>query len=182
MSRLKVLLSSPKLLLVALAAVLVAGAIAVGSGASFTSHSANAANTFSAGNLSQTNSVNGALLTISKMKPGDSSNGSVTIANNGDVSGAFTLSKANLTDTAGPNGGTLSSKLDLKVEDGTTVLYSGKVGAMGSISLGTFAPGASHTIKFTVTFPDGGVPATATTGDNAFRGSSMTVDYSWDAV
>lgn len=49
--------------------------------------------------------------------------------------------------------------------------------------------GASFTSKsanpsntFTVTFPDGGTPASATTGDNAYKGSTLSVGYQWDAA
>lgn len=188
MSRLKIVASSPRLLLASLATMLVAVALAVGSGASFTSHSANPANTFSSGNLAQTNSSSGAVLTASKIKPGDpASTGTVTITNSGDIPGTFTLSKANVADTAGPNGGTLSSKLNVLVQDVTIAgspvsVYTGAIGAMPAQSLGTFAAGASRTYKFSVTFPDGGTPASTTTGDNAYRGSSLSVDYQWDSA
>ena len=187
MSRIKVVASSPKLLLGSLATMLAAVGLAVGSGASFTSHSANPANTFSSGNLAQTNSASGAVLTASKIKPGDSSNGTVTITNSGDIAGAFTLSKANVADTAGPNGGQLSSKLNVLIQDVTVPatpvqVYNGTIGGMAQQSLGTFAAGASKTYKFTVSFPDGGTPASSTTGDNAYKGSALSVDYSWDSA
>ncbi|HEX4463430.1 MAG TPA: hypothetical protein VH042_02180 [Solirubrobacterales bacterium] len=168
-------------------ALLAVGAV-VGSGASFTSKSANPSNTFSAGNLAQSNSKEGAaVLTAVKMVPGTSTNGTVVITNSGDVAGTFTLSKTSLTDTPGANGGQLSGVLNLKVEDVTKAgspisVYSGKVGAMGAQSLGSFAAGEARTYKFTVEFPDGGVPASATTGDNAYKGSSMSVGYQWDAA
>jgi hypothetical protein len=168
-------------------ALLAVGAV-VGSGASFTSKSANPSNTFSAGNLAQSNSKEGAaVLTATKMVPGTSTNGTVVITNSGDVAGTFTLSKTSLTDTPGANGGQLSGVLNLKVEDVTKAgspisVYSGKVGAMGAQSLGSFAAGEARTYKFTVEFPDGGVPASATTGDNAYKGSSMSVGYQWDAA
>lgn len=188
MSRIKVVASSPKMLLGALVTMLAAVGLAVGSGASFTSRSANPANTFSSGNLAQTNSQSGAVLTASRIKPGDpASVGTVTITNSGDIAGSFTLSKANVADTAGPNGGQLSSKLNVLIQDVTNAaspvqVYTGTVGAMGSQSLGSFAAGASRTYKFSVTFPDGGTPASSTTGDNAYKGSSLTVDYAWDSA
>jgi len=187
MSRIKVVATSPKLLLASLVAMLAAVALAVGSGASFTSHSANPANTFSSGSLAQTNSSSGAVLTASKLKPGDSSTGTVTITNSGDIAGTFSLTKSNLADTAGPNGGNLSGKLSVLIQDVTnagspTTVYSGTIGSMPAQSLGTFAAGAARTYKFTVTFPDGGTPASTTTGDNAYRGSSLTVDYEWDSA
>jgi hypothetical protein len=189
MSRISVILSSPRHLLGALLVALLAVGAVVGSGASFTSKSANPSNTFSAGNLAQSNSKEGvAVLTATKMVPGaPGTNGTVVITNSGDVAGTFTLSKTSLTDTPGANGGLLSGVLNLKVEDVTKAgspisVYSGKVGAMGAQSLGSFAAGEAPTNKLTVELPDGGVPASPTTGDNAYKGSSMSVGYQWDAA
>jgi hypothetical protein len=189
MSRISVILSSPRHLLGALLVALLAVGAVVGSGASFTSKSANPSNTFSAGSLAQSNSKEGAaVLTASKMVPGAlPTNGTVTITNSGDVAGTFTLSKTSFTDTAGPNGGKLSEVLDLKVEDVTKAgspvsVYSGKVGAMGTQSLGEFKASEARTYQFTITFPNGGTPPSATTGDNAYKGSSMSVGYQWDAA
>ena len=33
-----------------------------------------------------------------------------------------------------------------------------------------------------MTFPDGGTPAGPTTGDNAYKGDSVTVTYNWESV
>ena len=55
-----------------LAVLLLAVSVVIGSGANFTSQSANPSNTFTAGNLTHLNSKNGAaLFTVTKMKPGD---------------------------------------------------------------------------------------------------------------
>ena len=179
--------ASPRRALAALGALVVASAVAVGSGADFTSRSANPSNTLTAGTLAQVNSRDGsAILNVSTLKPGDSSNGTVTITNTGDVAGTYSLSKTNLSDNPGPNGGALSGKLDLLIEDVTggspVTVYSGKVDAMGTQALGSFAPDEARTYRFTVSFPDGGIPATDTSGDNAFKGSSMSVRYDWDAA
>lgn len=188
MSRMKVVATSPKLLLASLATVLAAAGITVGSGAGFTSKSANPANTFSAGVLSQANSVDGAILTASKMKPGESASGTVKITNDGDIAGTFSLSQVDVVDTAGANGGKLSSKLDLKIEDVTNAaspvtVYDGKVAGLTTAKdLGAYAAGSSKTYKFTVSFPDGGTPSSTTTGDNAYKGSSLSVGYQWDSV
>lgn len=188
MSRISVILSSPRHLLGALLVALLAVGAVVGSGASFTSKSANPSNTFSAGNLAQSNSKEGAaVLTAGNMVPGASTDGTVTITNSGNAVGTFNLSKANLTDVPGANGGQLSAALDLSIQDVTDAsspvsVYSGKVGAMGAQSLGKFAAGEARTYKFAVTFPDGGTPASSTTGDNAYKGSAMSVGFQWDAV
>ena len=69
--------------------------------------------------------------------------------------------------------------------DGTNTVYTGPINAVGTVQLpNTFLPSvfpwpaaAAHTYTFTVTFPDGGTPGTATTGDNAYKGSSMTMQF-----
>ena len=186
MKRLLLILRSPQLLLPALPAVAVAVAITVGSGASFSSSTANPANTFTAGTLTHSNSKQGAaILTAQNMIPGDIKTGTVTITNTGDVAGTFTLSQSNITRTPGPNGGDLAARLDLKIEDTTgspQTVYTGKLDALTPQNLGQFAAGAARTYTFTVTFPDGGTPASATTGDNAYKQSAASVQFDWNAV
>lgn len=163
---------------------IVASAV-VGSGASFTSSSANPANVFTAGNLHHTNSKAGsAILTASLMKPGDTASGTVTIANDGDLAGTFSLTTSNLADTPGANGGNLSNVLQLQIVDQTTstTIYSGAINAVGTVSAGSFGAGVSHTYEFTVTFPDGGTPGSDTTGDNAYKSSSMSIEFDWNEV
>lgn len=189
MARLAVLAHNPRKSLAALAALLVAGAVAVGSGANFTSQSANPGNVFTAGTLTHSNSKSGAaILTASGMTPGGpSASGTVTIANTGSAAGTFSLSESNPTHTDGPNGGNLLGDLNLTVTDVTdktnqVQVWAGKLNGLSSARLGTWAPSASHTYQFVVTFPDGGQPATATTGDNAYQGSSASVEFDWSAT
>lgn len=176
---------SPTKVLTTLLALSIAGAIVVGSGANFTSTSANPANTFTAGNLSQGNSKSGsAVLSATGMKPGDATTGTVEIANDGDIPGVFTLASSGLAETAGTGGGLLSTKLDLVIRDQGdpaapsapgTVVYSGKLGALGTQSLGTFAVGEAHRYHFTVTFPDGGAGG----ADNAYKKASTSLQFDW---
>ena len=136
--------ASPLKLVSALFVLSLAAMMAVASGASFTSTSANAGNIVTAGNLTHSNSkAPGAILNVSGLKPGESQNGTVDITNTGDVDGVFTLSKSDVvnSDTGNP----LSAKLDLLVEDlgdpaapsAPVQKYNGKLGAMG-------ADGARH--------------------------------------
>jgi spore coat-associated protein N len=184
--RLRWLLRHSTMWILALVVLAIAAALAVGSVSLFTSSSANPANTFTAGTLSHSNSKEGAaILTAANMVPGKSETGQVTIKNTGDVSGKFRLSSSNLTDEPGPNGGRLSEVLKLKVVDtsGTPrTIYYGKYNAMRSTDLGTWAKDEKHTYRFTVTFPNGGVPPSATTGDNAYKGSSTKIQFNWDAT
>lgn len=188
LSRLSAIARTPQLALGSVAVIAASAAVAVGTGASFTSDTANPANAFEAGNLTHGNSKDGqSILTASKMVPGSSTTGTVVITNTGDVPGTFSLSKSNLTDTPGPNGGQLSGKLDLVVQDVTVpaspvAVYSGKLSAMPTQALGTFTAGQAKTFRFTATFPDGGVPASATTGDNAFKLSKTSVQFDWRSV
>lgn len=189
MSRIALLLERPKLTLVALAASLAAVGLAIGSGADFTSATANPTNTFSSGSLSHTNSKNNAaILTASGMKPGGTATGSVTITNTGSLAGTFSLAKSDLTNPIlGSGGEKLSDQLDLLIKDGSTTVYAGKLGAMGTIALdgdtvtagtqqfgATGTPTAAHTYDFTVTLP-------SATG-NAYQGTSTSVQYDWTAT
>jgi len=182
---------SPLKLVSALFVLSLAAMMAVASGASFTSTSANAGNVVTAGNLTHSNSkAPGAILNVSNLMPGHSDNGTVDLTNTGDGAGVFTLSRSAIvnSDTSNP----LGAKVDLVIEDlgdpaaavppAPVVKYTGKLGPMGAVALGTWAPGETHRYKFTVTFPDGGTPSGPTTGDNAYKGDSVSVTYNWESV
>lgn len=180
---------SPLKIVSALFVLSLAAMMAVASGASFTSTSANAGNIVTAGNMTHSNSKSpGAVLNVTGLTPGQSDNGTVDITNTGDVAGVFTLSNSNISNSDLSN--PLSSKLDLVVEDlgspsspsPAVTKYSGKLGAMGVTALSTYAAGEAHRYRFTVTFPDGGTPSGPTTGDNAYKGDNVTVDYNWESV
>lgn len=178
--------SSPRALLLGLGTIGLAAAVTVGSGADFTSSTANPSNVFTAGTLSHSNSKSGAaILTATNMRPGDTANGTVDIQNTGTLSGAFSLSKTVTADST-PS---FAGKLTVVVTDNgdpacvvacpaASTVYSGTVAAMGARPLGTFAAGATHRYSFVVTFPDGG----ANGADNAYQAASTTVTYSWTAA
>lgn len=187
MERIRALAARPKRTLGVLAAVLAAVGVAIGSGASFTAQSANPANTFSAGTLTMSNSLDGAaILTAAGMKPGDTAQGTVDIENTGSLAGTFSLSRSALNDSDGAN--PMSAQLDLVVKDcgdfaagtpscdaGDPSSYSGTLAAMnGSSALGSFAASERHRYQFTVTF-------NASAG-NAYQGDSSTATFQWDAV
>jgi spore coat-associated protein N len=187
MDRLYALAARPKRTLGALVVILAAVGVAVGSGANFTAQSANPSNTFSAGTLTMSNSLDGAaVLTASNMKPGDTANGTVDIQNTGSLSGTFSLSRSALSDSDGAN--PMSQMLDLVVKDcgnfssgtptcdvGDPNVYSGTLAAMtGSSALGTYAANEKHRYQFTVTFNS--------TAGNQYQGDSSTATFQWDAV
>ena len=53
---------------------------------------------------------------------------------------------------------------------------------MGNRPAGTIAKGTSKTFNFTVTFPDADASSGTSDSDNAYQGSSTTVDFAWNAV
>ncbi|MDX6555403.1 MAG: spore coat-associated protein [Miltoncostaeaceae bacterium] len=160
--------------IVGLATVLAAAAVAVGSGATFTSQSANAESSFVSGTLTQSNSKDGvAVVTGSDMKPGDVRTGDVTITNTGSLPGVFTLEEQN------DSNGFQAGSLKLKIQDtgNNSVVYSGDLGSVpaAGIALGSFAAnGGAHTYRFTVTLQ-------ATAGDDD-QGRSAGAEYVWNAV
>ncbi|MEY2535046.1 MAG: spore coat-associated protein [bacterium] len=183
MSRLSALAARPRRTVSALAVVLAAVGVTVGSGANFTAHSANPSNTFTAGTLTIGSSQASAVLSAANLKPGGTTSGTVDIQNTGSLPGAFTLSTSNGVDSA-PS---LLGQLDLRIEDcgaftGATpptcgsgsVLHNAKVAPVGSLDLGTFAANEKHRYRFDVTLPS--------STDNTFQGKSASVEFDWDAA
>jgi spore coat-associated protein N len=183
MKRFKVLFGQRRFqALITIAAIMLAASVVVASGANFTSTSANPSNVFTAGNLKHSNTKDGAaILTADKMKPGDTRTGSVTLTNDGDISGAFSFTKTMGANVLGLGSGDFRTKLDLTIKEGATTIWTGKIGAAIpalNMDLGTWAPGATHTYDFTVTFPDGGSGG----ADNAYKSAGVTVAFDWTAV
>jgi spore coat-associated protein N len=189
LSRLKVLTSQPKLALGALLTLLLAAGAVVGSGADFTASSANPSNTFASGTLTIGNSKEGtALFTASNLRPGDSATpGIVDIENTGSLSGAFTLSTSNVTNSDAGN--PLAGKLNLTVVDcgvftggnaptcgdgDDSTKYTGTIAAMGPTALGNYAAAAKHRYRFSVTLDS--------SAGNAYQGDSSSVEFDFNAA
>jgi hypothetical protein len=185
MSRFTVLRANPRRALVALATVLVAVGLTVASGATFTAQTANPSNTFTAGNLSMTNSVTGAILTASNMKPGDpATKGTVVIKNTGSVKGILKLTRSALTNSDNTN--PMAALLNLKItdcgvdQDCTTTgdnsnVYTGTLAGMGSgaYGLGTWNSNEQHKYEFSVDLDS--------SADNTYQNASSTATFTWDA-
>jgi len=161
-------------ILLPLATVVAAGAIAVGSGASFSSTTGNTISAVTAGSLAQTNSKAGAaIFTIPNMKPGDTVNGSLTLTNTGTLPADFSLTEASSSNTFG------GSDLTLDIVDVTTstTVYTGTFGGLADgvkNALGTWAPGAAHNFRFTVKLSQD--------APNTDQGKTAGATYTWDSV
>lgn len=163
-----------KKILVPLATLVAAGAIAVGSGASFSSQSENTISAVTSGTLTQSNSKAGqAIFNLTNMKPGDTVNGTLTITNTGSLAADF-----GLTEVSSTNGFT-DSNLTLVITNTTTnaEVYNGTFGGLtdgARQALGTIAPGVPNTFLFTVKL-DPNTP-------NADQGKTANAVYTWDSV
>ncbi len=132
---------------------------------------------FTAGSLSHSNTANGGVvLDASSLHPGQSKLGSLTLTGGGTLSGAYTLTNAGIVDTPASPG--LSNTLALKIEDITgtaTTLFSGTAASFTSAALGTIAPGATRTYRFTITYPAAGA-------NSALQGDGMTMNLQFAGV
>ncbi len=186
MKRVRILFGQRRFqVLIALAAVVLAVSVVVGSGASFTASSANVGNVFSTGTLAMSNTNTGMSATITDLVPNDYRDASVTITNTGTVRGDFYLEPV----LVNVNTLAIADELDLIITDHATsaVVYSGKLSALPQEKLGLWAAGDTHTYDFHVSFPDKGTtPGVSGAGvvgnDNKYMGATTTVAFNWTAV
>ena len=150
-------------------ALLIAGTPAV-SGAVFSQRTGSLGNSFAAGTFGLVNSRDGTyVLTTGALRPGQSVSGTLTLSDQGDFPGNFTITKGALTDT--PVSPSLSAVLTFTIEDVTgtpTTLRTGPMNTFATLALGRFNAGESRTYRFTVTFPQSGATP-------ALQGASSTM-------
>lgn len=154
-------------LLIPLATLIGASAVAVGSGATFTSTSAHAVSVTS-GVLSHGNDHNGETLALTNLRPGDTASGSLTVTNDGTIDSTLTLREAASTN------GFSEDALSLTIAQGTTVLFEGNFGDLAEttkLDLGDLPVGASTTVTFTISMD-------AAAG-NENQGKSAGASYEW---
>jgi hypothetical protein len=164
-------------ILLPLTTVLAAGAIAVGSGASFDSTTGNSISAVTSGTLSHSNSkADQAIFNLSNLKPGDTLNGTLKLTNTGSLAAAFSLVEVS---SSNAFGGTAGADLSLDIVDATTggTVYSGAFGGLtdgAKNALGTWPAGAAHDFRFTVKLsPD---------APNADQGKTAGAVYQWESV
>jgi spore coat-associated protein N len=187
-SRLSFLASHPRRALSALAVVVAAGGVTVGSGANFTAQTANTGNLFATGSLTLGNSASEAVFNVSNMKPGDQMPGSIDIENTGTVEGQVAMSAGNLTGSTvlagvltlkivdcgkfvGETAPTCGDADDVSVHDGTVAALAA---ATEAFDLGAWAPGEKHRLDMLATLP-------GTAGDDV-QNSTLSLDFTWNAT
>lgn len=165
-------------ILLPLATVLAAGAIAVGSGATFDSTSSNSVSAVTSGTLTQSNSkANQAIFTLTDMKPGDVVNGSLTLTNTGSLPATFSLTEVSSNNAFGGANPGDDLKLDIVDTTANTTVYTGTFGGLVNgvkNTLGDWPAGAVHNFKFTVTL--------VSTAPNTDQGKTADAVYRWDSV
>jgi hypothetical protein len=140
------------------------------SGAVLSSSSQTPANAIGAADFGFTLSDTGQLITGTNWAPGTSHSGSVEVRN-GSTAGKFTVAATGVTNPLGP-------VLDLVIEEtapGSRTIYSGKLNAVGSRSLGTFNASERRTYRLTVSWP-----SSAT--DPGLQGASVNFNFDWNAT
>jgi hypothetical protein len=188
MKRIKILFGQRRFqVLATLTGVIMAVAVVMASGASFTAHSANADNVFSAGKLAMVNTPNGMSVTVNNMVPGETRDGTVTIANTGDVQGDFFLEPVTISGDS--MGGKFADELQILITDeGGKEIYKGSLSGLEQVKLGVWQPKAENTYTFHVSFPDTGRTASTTAGEapigneNDYMGAITTARFDWTAV
>lgn len=141
-------------LLVPLATMVVAGAVTIGSGATWTSETTKSS-TVSAGEVIHTD--NGlATLNLADLKPGDVMSGTVTITNTGSID-----SYLRITETASTNLFTSPENVHLRItaDKMTAPLYDGTFGGLDAEALEVKSLGTTN--PFVLTKPVSGTPGVA---------------------
>ncbi len=179
--------ASPARLLVALFALLLTSAVAVATGANFNATSANAGNVVTAGVIKLQNNTPGALLSVSKLMPGQSKTGSFSLTNIGDDAATSNIKFSNLVDTPGSGlTGVLSTRLKVSMTIGGSPVdldtSSANDWAMldalnnKTIQLGAWTGGVTRGYDIKVEFLDGGPNG----ADNNYQGASSAIDLGWE--
>ena len=167
-------LMNSKKILVPLATALAAGAVAVGSGATFTSGTNNTLSAVTSGTLTQSNTKDGsAIFDLTDIKPGDTVNGYLSVTNTGSLPATFSL-----TEVSSENGFS-ADNLMLRITNTTTgtQVYAGTFGGLQDglkNDLGVVQPGVRNDYRFQVVL--------ASTAGNADQGKTAGAVYAWDSV
>lgn len=168
---------SKRLVAVALLALLFIGITvdADHTAASFTATTDNPGNQFVSAHLALSNdkAAAGALVTLTKLVPGDTIARTVTLTNTGDVGFTYVFAASETTNTAlwtdAVNG------LQVTASRGVTVLYTGALKNMGTVAISTpVASGATDTISYVFSLP--------TSAGNTFQQLTQDLSLTYTAT
>lgn len=154
--------------LVPFATLVAAGAVAVGSGATFTSTTESTVDVTS-GTLVHSNTAAGLTLTVADLKPGDSQSGTLTIANTGSLDSTLALDATIL-----DNGFETGALLIEITQDGAVVFSKADFSSLDTVDLGALnadpdgaGPLAADDTQLVVTVSMPGTAGNLNQGKNA---------------
>lgn len=138
------------------------------------------------GAFSNSSQAEEAVFDVAGLEPGDTTNGTVLVTNEGSSRGMFWLARTDFSDRQGPAGGTLSERLQVTVLDVTSpdapmLVYTGGIKEMGARPLGFVAPGRSRIYSTAATLLPG-ASARVSSAPNPFEGSSTRISLRWGAI
>lgn len=117
----------------------------------------------------------GPILTAAALAPGEHTEGTVEVSNDGDAAGRLELRALMASEQTGAAGGTLSRGLMLIVTDitgaGQNPIYEGPLDGLGAQALGRLDAGETRSYRFELRL--------AEAGGNAYQGASIDVDFVW---
>jgi hypothetical protein len=142
------------------------------------------------GSLRIRNSLGGKpIVTADTIVPGQSRGGRVRIRNRGTQPVRLALARRRMAEAPGPNGGAPSGVVRVKLKryvrsgnrrhSGKVMAYQGRLAKMPRVDLGRLSAHRRHRYRLSLGMPDGGIPPSPTTGDNAYQGSTLSVDFVW---
>lgn len=161
--------STGRKLLIPLATMAVAGAVAVGSGATWNTKTESDIS-ITGGDLLHSNNRNGVTLDLNALKPGDIMTGTLTITNTGDVASYLKVTETDSSNYFGLDEATVADatdrdlKLTITASGMTDPLYDGDFGAwVNGTSRDVMVGATESTTKATLDAPAGETPGDAVT-------------------
>jgi hypothetical protein len=210
MSRLTYVKRHPRRTLGALASVLVAVGVAIGSGATFSASASNPVNTFTAGTMGLTDSQSGAILTATGMLPGGTlQSGTVDIQGTGADASSLTVSESTPVDKDGAGvtcdtnnvcASPYSGKVNLWIYDCGTFTGSTPPTCPSDSTIAAADPGTDTNLKYKGTLAGftspvslGSLPAGTqhryqfvtqldSSADSTYKSESSQVDFNWSSA
>jgi hypothetical protein len=118
------------------------------------------------------------------LAPGDSLARVVRVSNPSDAPVLVLLAVTAADERAGRGGGRLSRRLRLTVQAGGArrPTWAGTLADAPPLRLGRLAAHGHASYQLRLGFPDGGTPATASGGDNAYQGAQLRLALAWTAL
>ena len=120
-----------------------------------------------------------AIVSANNLAPGDRTNGTVVVTNDGDAAGSLVLRASTVSDRPGPAGGNLSERLTLVVTDitrpGKNSVYRGPLRGLEGKTLGRIGAGEARSYRFGLLFREG----SSTRVDDTYQSSAVGIDFAW---